>query len=177
MVGNYSYFRIEISPESGISLYNGALATNSQCLTVGGTPLSSVPGVKILRSSSSFIENPESISVIFSPDSVSYLVSKGLAKSGRLQIEVVGYLNRNAFQAAQSNKIGAYSYLAPSASGDFFLQSEQSEISVQEEEISIESLPYTGDRYMGMFMLSVFSVLLFAAGVGAWEINKRFKSK
>ena len=89
----------------------------------------------------------------------------------------MGYLNQNASQAAQSNKIEASSYLAPSASGDFSLQSEQSEISVREEEISIESLPYTGDRYMSMFMLSVFSVLLFAAGVGAWEINKRFKSK
>lgn len=178
MVGNYSYFRIEISPESGISLYNGALATNSQYFTIGGTPLSSVPGVKILCSSSpSSIENPESISVIFSPDSISYLVSKGLAKSGSLQIEVVGYLNQNASQAAQSNKIETSSYLAPSASGAFSLQSKQSEISVQEEEISIKSLPYTGGRYMSMFMLSVSSILLFAAGVGAWEINKRFKRK
>lgn len=177
MVGNYSYFRIEISPESGISLYNGALAINSQYLTVGGAPISSVPGVKILSSASSSIENPESISVIFSPDSISYLISKGLAKSGRLQIEVVRYLNQNASQAAQSNKIGASSYLTPSASRNFSLQSEQSEISVQEEEISIESLPYTGDRYMSMFMLSVFRVPLFAAGVGAGEINKRFKSK
>lgn len=136
-----------------------------------------MPGIKILSSSSSSIENPESISVIFSPDSISYLVSKGLAKSGRLQIEVVRYLNQNASQAAQSNKIGASSYLTPSASRNFSLQSEQSEISVQEEEISIESLPYTGDRYMSMFMLSVFRVPLFAAGVGAGEINKRFKSK
>ncbi|MBO6071756.1 MAG: hypothetical protein J6O89_02330 [Aeriscardovia sp.] len=177
MVGNYSYLRIEITPESGISLYNGALASNSQYLTVGGSPLSSVPGVKILSSSSSAsIENPESVSIIFSPSSISYLVSKGLAQAGSVEIDAVGYLNQNASQTPKSNNIEATSFLAPSVSGDFSLQSEQSEISVQEEEeISIKNLPFTGDKYISMFMLSVFSVLLFAAGVGAWEINKKFR--
>ncbi|MBO7717362.1 MAG: hypothetical protein J6S17_00905, partial [Aeriscardovia sp.] len=46
MVGNYSYLRIEITPESGISLYNGALASNSQYLTVGGSTLFQFPELK-----------------------------------------------------------------------------------------------------------------------------------
>ena len=129
-----------------------------------------------MSSSSASIENPESVSIIFSPSSTSYLVSKGLAQAGSVDINAVGYLNQNASQTPKSNKIEATSFLAPSVSGDFSLQSEQSEISVQEEEeISIKNLPFTGDKYISMFMLSVFSVLLFAAGVGAWEINKKFR--
>ena len=179
MAGNYGYFRLQITPESGISLYNGALAQNSQYLTVGSTPLSSVPGIKILSTSpSNSIESPNNISVIFTPASISYLISKGLAKTGSLEVEAVGFLNQNASFTADSNQISTASYLAPSATGTFSLKSQQSEISVEEERAtSIKSLPYTGSQEMSMFMVSVFGVLLMAAGAGALKISKKFKRR
>ncbi|MBO6006532.1 MAG: hypothetical protein J6P18_01295, partial [Aeriscardovia sp.] len=179
MVGNYGYFRLQITPKSGISIYNGALAQNSQYFTVDSVPLSSVPGVKILSSSASAsIESPNSISVIFTPAAINYLISKGLAKTGSLEVEAVGFLNQDASFTAGSNQISAASYLAPSATGTFSLQSQQSEISVEElRAASIRSLPYTGSQKVSMFMVAVFGVLLMAAGAGALKISEKFKRR
>ena len=179
MVGNYGYFRLQITPKSGISIYNGALAQNSQYFTVDSVPLSSVPGVKILSpSASASIESPNSISVIFTPAAINYLISKGLAKTGSLEVEAVGFLNQDASFTAGSNQISAASYLAPSATGTFSLQSQQSEISVEElRAASIRSLPYTGSQKVSMFMIAVFGVLLMAAGAGALKISEKFKRR
>ena len=179
MVGNYGYFRLQITPKSRIGICNGALAQNSQYFTVDSVPLSSAPGVKILSSSSSAsIESPNGISVIFAPAAINYLISKGLAKTGSLEVEAVGFLNQDASFAAGSNQISAASYLDPSATGTFSLQSQQSEIGAEElRAASIRSLPYTGIQKASMFMVAVFGVLLMAAAAGALKISEKFKRR
>ena len=46
MVGNYGYYRLEIDPKSGVSVYNGSLAENAAYFTIEGKPLTSNPELK-----------------------------------------------------------------------------------------------------------------------------------
>ena len=167
MVGNYGYYRLEIDPKSGVSVYNGSLAENAAYFTIGGKPLTSIPGVKVLSSSNSpELKGGQSLTVAFSPASLSYITSNDLAPSGNLEVDFVGFLNQNASFKANSNQISSTSSFSSSPLGEYSVQSNSSEVSIQEEKEAVHNLPLTGGKGVVLILLlSLVIILMSAAGM------------
>lgn len=92
MVGNYGYYRLEIDPKSGVSVYNGSLAENAAYFTIGGRPPHFQPGIKVLSSSNSpELKGGQSLTIAFTPVSISYITSNNLSSSGNLEVDFVGF--------------------------------------------------------------------------------------
>ena len=167
MLGNYGYYRLEIDPKSGVSVYNGSLAENAAYFTVGGKLLTSIPGVKVLSSSSSpELKGGQSLTIAFSPASISYITSNNLSSSGNLEVDFVGFLNQNASFKANSNQIASVSSFSSSPLGEYSIQSTSSEVSIQEEKGAIRNLPLTGGKGVVLILLlSLVTVVMSAAGM------------
>ena len=178
MAGNFGYYRVQISPKSGISVYNGALAGNLDKFEIGGTPVSSIPGAYILSSSSSQdIQGGGSLALILPPSAVSYIEENGPASGGSFDLDFTGFLNQNASMKAGSNLIASASSYSPSPLGEASLSSPESQASVEEEAEEAKILPLTGNQGISLFMAALLGALLIAAGAGCFEAVRKFRRR
>ena len=86
------------------------------------------------------------MTIAFSPASLSYITSNNLSSSGNLEVDFVGFLNQNASFKADSNQIASVSSLSSSPLGEYSVQSNSSEVSIQEEKEATQNLPLTGEK-------------------------------
>ncbi|MBR6439864.1 MAG: hypothetical protein IKS61_00885 [Aeriscardovia sp.] len=175
MTGNFAYYRVEISPKSGISVYNGALSSDVGKFTIGSVPVSSIPGAYMLSSSSAQdVEGGGSLTLILPPSAVSYIQSHNLSSDGSFDLEFTGFLNQSASTKARANVISSTSSYSSAPTAAASLSSSESQTSVQESEEQLGSLPLTGSQGISLFMASLLGALLLAAGAGCFEAAKRF---
>lgn len=175
MTGNFGYYRVQISPKSGISVYNGALAENLGKFEIGGTPVSSIPGAYLLSSSSSQdIQGGGSLTLVLPPSAVSYIERNGLSSGGSFDLDFTGFLNQNAYAKPGSNVISSFSSYSSSPSGPSSLSSSESQASVKEAEKEMESLPLTGGRGLTLLMAALLGALLVASGAACFKFLEKF---
>ena len=117
-------------------------------------------------SNSPELKGGQSLTIAFTPVSISYITSSNLSSSENLEVDFVGFLNQNASFKADSNQIASVSSFSSSPLGEYSLQSTSSEVSIQEEKEDTQSLPLTGGKGgVLILLLSLVIVLMSAAGM------------
>ena len=127
-------------------------------------------------SNSPELKGGQSLTIAFTPVSISYITSSNLSSSENLEVDFVRFLNQNASFKADSNQIASVSSFSSSPLGECSVQSNSSEVSIQEEKESTQNLSLTGGKGAALTLLLNLAVILTAAagvGVSKKKMKKR----